>query len=81
VPLLDENLLGASETSCGDILHGGTAGLVQLPPSYEGLNYVSFYRPPAPGEIEFDWGSWAVGIERWHGEYRLSFLVHYEWEI
>jgi hypothetical protein len=80
-PLLERNLLPATETGCNEILHGSTAGLVQLPEGYEAANFVTFYRPAEEGVIEFDWGSWVVGIERWQGDYYLSFLVHFEWEI
>lgn len=81
LPLLDRNLLGATEMACNEILHGGTAGIIQLPPIYEGLNYYSVHRPPTDTENELDWGSWVVGFETWQGRYYLSFLVHYEWEI
>ncbi len=80
LPLLDRNLLQATQTGCNEILHGGTAGIIQLPFRYEGANYYSLYRP-APADQELDWGSWAIGIERWQGEYFISFLVHYQWEI
>ena len=77
LPLLDRDLLPATELGCNEILHGGTTGLVQLPARYEGANYFSLYRPGN----EQDWGTWVVGIERWQGEYFVSFLVHYQWEI
>jgi hypothetical protein len=81
LPLLDRNLVLATDLACGDLLHGGTAGMVQLPPLYEGINYYSLYRPAGPDEFELDWGSWAIGIERGPENYFLSYLVHYEWEI
>jgi hypothetical protein len=81
LPLLDRNLVLATDSACGELLHGGTAGIVQLPPLFEGINYYSVYRPAGPEEIEFDWGSWAVGIEKDPEDYFLSYLVHYEWEI
>ena len=80
-PLLRQNLLGATEIGCGIILHGGTAGFVKLPIAYEGINFYSLYRPAGPDEFELDWGTWVVGIETWQDDYRLAFLVHYEWEI
>lgn len=80
-PLLERNLAAHTERGCDEILHGGTAGLVQLPPSYEGINYYSFYRPAGPDEFELDWGTWVMGVEIWQGQPYLSFLVHYEWEI
>lgn len=81
VPLIDRDLKDFSESSCNEILHGGTAGLVQIPPTYEGINYYSFYRAAEADEIEFDWGTWVLGIEIWQGTPSLSYLVHYEWEI
>jgi hypothetical protein len=80
LPLLDRDLLPATEFGCNEILHGGTTGLIQLPARYEGVNYFSLYRPPAAGS-EQDWGTWVVGIERWQERYFISFLVHYQWQI
>jgi uncharacterized protein YgiM (DUF1202 family) len=81
LPLLERNLESHTERGCDEILNGGTAGLIQLPPSYEGINYYSFYRPAGPDEFELDWGTWVMGVEIWQGQPYLSFLVHYEWEI
>jgi len=80
LPLLERDLLEATEIGCNEILSGGTAGIIQPPPRYEGANYYSLYRPASP-EQELDWGSWVIGIERWQGTYFVSFLVHYQWEI
>ncbi len=80
-PLLADDLGGEFEIGCNEILHGNTAGLVQLPAAYEGINYFSLYRPAPEGSIGFDWGTWVVGIEKWEGDYFVSFLVHYQWEI
>jgi hypothetical protein len=80
-PLLDADLLGGTEIACNEILHGATAGLVQLPPAYEGINFFSVHRPPAEGANEFDWGTWVVGVEYWQGRYIATFLVHYAYEI
>ena len=79
--LVTNNLLNSTETGCNEIIHGGTAGLTVLPASYEGINFVSLHRSPEPDEFELDWGTWVIGIERWEGEYYISFMVHYEWEI
>jgi hypothetical protein len=81
LPLLERDLLGAKETACDEILHGGTAGIVQLPEAYEGVNYYSLFRPPEGNEVEMDWGTWVAGIERHDGRFALSFLVHFDWEI
>jgi hypothetical protein len=79
--MLERDLLPATETGCNEILHGGTAGLVQLPDSFAGINYYSFYRPAGPDEVEMDWGTWVAGVERWQGSYQIAFLVHFAWEI
>lgn len=80
-PLLDRNLIASNEIGCNEILHGGTAGITQLPAEYEGVNFISSYRAPGPDDFEMDWGTWVMGIERWQGSYYLSFMVHCEWEI
>jgi hypothetical protein len=81
VPLLDRNLLPASEFGCDEIIHGGTAGFVNIPLPYQGIHFISLHRPPASDGFELDWGTWVAGIERRQGDYYLSYLVHYEWEI
>jgi hypothetical protein len=80
-PLLERDLVPATEMACNQILHGATAGLVQLPPEYEGINFYSLYRPAPEDDIEFNWGTWVVGIERWQGDYHIAFLVHFDYEI
>lgn len=79
LPLLDRNLLLGSETACNKILNGSTTGLLQLPDGYEQLNFFSVYRPAV--DIEFDWGSWVIGVERVSGRYVISYLVHFAYEI
>ncbi len=81
LPLLDQDLLGATELVCSEVVGGGTAGTLQLPPEYEAVNIYTLYRPAPEDGLETDWGSWAVGIEYWEGQPYLSFLVHYAWEI
>lgn len=82
LPTLQEDFLGATELGCDELLSGATAGLVQLPEEYEPLHFFSAYRPsPESDETGFDWGTWVVGIDRWQGEYYLSYLVHFDYEI
>lgn len=80
-PLLAQDLLPATETACNTLLHGGTAGLVRLPDGYEAVSFYTLYRSPAPDAIEFDWGSWAIGIEPTADGWYLSYLVHFAYEI
>ena len=81
LPMLQKDLLGASEYACNELLNGGTAGLVVLPAGFEQYNFRSFYRPFPEGGVEMDWGSWAVGFEEWDGNWYITYLVHYQWEI
>lgn len=81
LPRMERDLVEAEEAGCNEILHGGTAGMVQLPEEYEGGTFFSLYRPAPPDGIEMDWGTWAVGVEEYQGEPHITFLVHYQWEI
>lgn len=76
VPLLEKDLVGGSESSCGEIVGGGT-GAHQLPFEYQPVNVHSVFRPAPDGGSANDWGSWAIGIEYWDGLPYLGFLVHY----
>jgi hypothetical protein len=80
LPRLQNDFLGATETACNEILHGGTAGFVVLPDAYAPLNIYSFYRPGTEEYASLNWGSWAVGLELWQGKYYVSALIHYQWE-
>ena len=80
MPRLERDLLGATSWGCDQGIFGGTAGSTTLPEGYEAVRYYSAHRA-APAEQELDWGTWIIGIERWEGEYYLSYLVHYRWEI
>lgn len=80
LPRLERDLLGASEWSCDEGQFGPTAGSTVLPEGYEAVRYFSAHRP-APSTAEFDWGTWLIGVERWQGQYYVSYLVHYRWEI
>jgi hypothetical protein len=80
-PRLQRDLVGADETACNEIPHGATAGYVKLPPEYDPVHHFAFYRRPAAGAHEFNWGTWAVGVEWWNGRYYVSYLVHYDYEV
>jgi hypothetical protein len=81
LPLLQQDLLLATETGCDEIIHGGTAGFVRLPDGYDAVHYYSLYRPGTEEFAGMDWGTWVVGVEKWQGSYYVSFLVHFKWEI
>ena len=81
LPLLQEDLVLATETSCDEIIHGATAGLVRLPEGYDMVHYYSLHRPGTDEFAGMNWGTWVVGVEKWQGTYYVSFLVHFQWEI
>lgn len=80
LPLLQRDLLGATMWTCDEIVHGPTAGSVVLPEGYDALHFYSAHRA-APADQDFDWGTWVIGIDRWQGDYYLSYLIHYQYEI
>ncbi len=80
-PLIKKNLTSANVLDCNHIGHGGTAGIIKLPDSYDGVNFYSSFRQPGSEDFELDWGTWVIGVENWQGRYSLSYLIHYEWEI
>ncbi len=80
MPFLTRDLLGATQWTCDQLVHGPTAGMMILPEGYEAVHFYSAHRP-APAEQEFDWGTWVVGVERWQGRYYVSYLIHYRYEI
>lgn len=79
LPLLDKDLVLSDQTACNEILAGNTTGLVRLPDGYDQVNFFSVYRQAT--DIEFDWGSWVVGVEKVEGRYVVAYLVHFAWEI
>ncbi len=81
LPLLQEDLVLATETGCDEIMHGGTAGFVRLPDGYDAVHYYSLHRPGTDEFAGMNWGTWVIGIEQWQGAYYVSFLVHFHWEI
>ncbi|MCA9930803.1 MAG: SH3 domain-containing protein [Anaerolineales bacterium] len=81
LPFLQAHLVNATETACNELINGGTAGIVKLPDGYQQHNFYTFH---FPGTSEFDgldWGNWAIGVEEWQGNYYITYLVHFEWEI
>lgn len=81
LPLLQADLVLATQTDCNEIVHGGTAGFVRLPDGYDAVQYYSLHRPGTDEFAGMNWGTWVVGVEKWLGGYYLSYLVHFQWEI
>ncbi len=81
LPILQEDFLQSVDMACNEILQGGTAGIIRLPFDYQLIDFYSFYRPGTEENSELNWGSWVIGVEQWQGDYYISFLVHFAWEI
>lgn len=82
LPLFDQLYAGTVTRHCNDIENGtgSSAGYRIWPFEYGNINYYALYRAAAPGE-DFNWNTWAVGVEYVDGEPYVAFLVHYQWEI
>lgn len=81
LPVLQEDMLAATEKRCHTLLAGPTAGIVQLPEGYEETNFYAIHRPAPEEGIEFDWGTWVVGFAKENGRYYVRYLMHIEYEI
>lgn len=81
LPILQEDLLGATETSCNTLLAGATAGIIKLPEIYADTNFYALHRPAPVEGIEFDWGTWVVGFTKANGRYYVRYLLHMAYEI
>ncbi len=83
LPDLHDVLDGDFSRNCNTLEHGvasgNTAGLVIWPFEYTNVNYIALFREAAPGD-EFNWRTWAVGIEYLRGEPFIAMLVQYQWE-
>ena len=80
LPILDLDLLGATEVSCNTMRLDGSTEKLILPRGATGINFYSYYRMPQSPGNELDWGAWVVGVEHWEGRYYISYLAHYKWE-
>ena len=71
------------ELHCDDLENGSgpSSGFKIPPPAYQNANYMVVYRPAGPQDNEFDWRSFAFGIETIDGQPYLLYIVMYRWEI
>jgi hypothetical protein len=60
---------------------GPTTGYTIVSPGYENINYYVVYRPAVADQNEFDWRSFAIGIEYVNGTPYVLFVIMYRWEI
>jgi hypothetical protein len=79
-PKLEEVISSSPEYTCNHLQFGNTNGDVIWPVELRNLNYYGAYRPAANGN-DFDWRSWAIGIEFVNGEPFIAVLIHYSSEL
>ena len=80
-PKLDDVFLDSPEIFCNELKWGNTSGEVQWPDEFTNLNFYSFYRPALEGGNEFDWRTWAIGIEYVDNQPFIAALIHYSSEL
>lgn len=78
VPSLQEVFTPNSLIVCSQLQTGSTTYIPEWP--YPGMDYYSVYFPGSGGNDNFDWQTWAVGMDRVGGKPFLAALVHYVWE-
>lgn len=72
---MDRVILRPAEWTCGQIVIGPTLREARWPSEYANLNYVSLYAPADPGESEYAWTTWLVGVEYVDNQPFISHLV------
>lgn len=61
--------------TCNETVIGPALREARWPSEYVNLNYVSLYSPADPGEAEYAWTTWLVGIEYVDNQPYVSHLV------
>lgn len=79
-PKLIDVILQSPEYTCNHLQSGNTANEPIWPDEFVNLNYYGAYRPALNGN-EFDWRTWAIGIEYFEGEPFISVIIHYSSEL
>lgn len=79
-PKLIDVILQLPEYTCNHLQSGNTANELIWPDEFVNLNYYGAYRPATNGN-EFDWRSWAIGIEYIQGDPYIAVMIHYSSEL
>jgi hypothetical protein len=80
-PKLEDVFLRAPEATCNALKYGSTAGKIIWPQELTNLKFYGIYRSSESDGNEFDWRSWAVGIEYADGNPYIAVLIHYSSEL
>ncbi len=80
-PKLEDVFLRSPEATCNALKFGNTAGKIVWPEELTNLKFYGIYRSSESEGNEFDWRSWAVGIEYVDGNPYIVVLIHYSSEL
>lgn len=80
-PKLEDVFLRSPEATCNALKFGSTAGKIVWPEELTNLKFYGIYRSAESDGNEFDWRSWAVGIEYFDGNPYIAVLIHYSSEL
>lgn len=75
LPRLDRVAARQIATACNEVLVGSTLRDARWPSEYINLNYYALYSTADPGESEYAWTTWLVGIEYVDNQPYLARLV------
>jgi hypothetical protein len=80
-PKLEDVFLRAPEATCNALKYGSTAGQILWPDELTNMKFYGVFRSSEVDGNEFDWRSWAVGIEFVDGNPYIATLIHYSSEL
>ena len=81
VPQLEDVFTGSMEIACNQMIAGATSQPAVWPECFSNMNFYAFYRPSLEGGNQFDWRTWAIGIEYVNGQPYLSVMIQYRGDI
>ena len=79
-PKLIDVILQSPEYTCNQLQSGNIANEPIWPDEFVNLNFYGAYRPAINGN-DFDWRTWAIGIEYVQGVPFISVMIHYSSEL
>lgn len=81
LPKIEDVFLRSPEATCNALKYGSTAGTILWPEELSNMKFYGVYRSSTVDGNEFDWRSWAVGIEYAGGKPFIATLIHYTSEL
>ena len=81
VPQLEDVFASSMEIACNQMIAGVTSQPTIWPECFSNMNFYAFYRPSPEGGNQFDWRTWAIGIEYVNNQPYLSVVIQYRGDI